>query len=173
MAELAAVLLLYVVIGAGCFVWAIRRPGPACIAATVVTALLAVGGLALAGTLFGQAEAMERENDFSAVAIGLAGSLILLVGLGMAVLAVVIQRGGEGGRSFVAVVLGLVGAGAARWMLSVLEEGENADEAFGAILALVGLAAAASTALLTGASEAVGRWAERHAPSLGGGPGGG
>ena len=102
MTKLVAVLLLDVVLGAGCFLGAFHRPGPARTAATVATALLAVGWLVLAGVLYSIAESAENAGTFGATAIGLVGSIILLAGLGMAALAVVIERGGDGGRTFMA-----------------------------------------------------------------------
>lgn len=160
--ELVAVLLLDAVLGAGCFFGAVRQPGPARTAATVATALLAVGWLVLAGVLFAEAGSAENAGTFGASAIGLVGSIILLAGLGTAGLAVVIQRGGDGGRSFVAVVLGVISIGAARWQFSGLETGAETDVAFVVVIALVGLVAVAGAALLVGASEEVARWAERH-----------
>jgi hypothetical protein len=121
-----------------------------------------VGWLVLAGVLFAEAGSAENEGTFGASAIGLVGSIVLLAGLGMAGLAVVIQRGGDGGRSFVTVVLGLVSIGAARWQFSGLGNGAETDVAFVVVIALVGLVAVAGAALLVGASVEVARWAERH-----------
>jgi hypothetical protein len=160
--RLVAVLLLDVVLGAGCFLGAVRRPGPARTAATLATALLAVGWLVIAGVFFAEAESVENANSFGAAAIGLVGSMICLAGLGMAALVVVIQRGGDGGRTFVAIVLGVVSIGAARWLFSGLEEGAETDEVFAAVVAVTGLVAVAGAALLVGASDDVARWAARR-----------
>lgn len=162
MTKLVAVLLLDAVLGTGCFVGAVRWPGPARTAATAATALLAVGWLVIAGVFFAEAESAENAGTFGASAIGLVGSIILLAGLGMAGLAFVTHRGGDGGRSFVAVVLGVVSIGAARWQFSALENDAETDVAFVVVSALVGLVAVAGAALLVGTSPEVARWAERH-----------
>lgn len=162
MTKLVAGLLLDVVLGAGCFLRAFRRPGPVRTAATVATALLAVGWLVLAGVLCSIAESAENAGTFGATAIGLVGSIILVTGLGMAALAVVIERGGDGGHTFVAVVLGVVAIGAARWQLAWLEEDAETDPVFAVVIALVGLVPMAGAALLVGASDDVAPWAERH-----------
>jgi hypothetical protein len=61
----------------------------------------------------------------------------------------------------VAVVLGVVSIGAARWQFSGLENAET-DLELVVVVALVELVAVAGAALLVGASEEVVRWAERH-----------
>ena len=87
-AGLAALLLLHVVVGAGCFLSAIRRPSAGRIAATAITAALAVAAVAIAVVLFTEA---EKAGTFAAEAIGAVGSVIPVPGLGMAALTVVLQ----------------------------------------------------------------------------------
>ena len=61
------------------------------------------------------------------------------------------------------VVLGLVGAGAVRWMVSELaQEGAERSAVALAVFALVGLGGSAGAAFLVGASDATGRWWEQE-----------
>ena len=151
-----AAFLFLVVFAAGCVYAASRWPRGGRIAASAVTAAMALGPAGLAGSAFIYATGPNAGSFGADIAatfgIVLAGATVLLVGL-----AVVIQRGNDETRWLVAALLGAVGGLTAWWVVKELAEG--ADQVYGNALALSasGLAGIAAAALLAGGSEVMSR----------------
>ncbi len=150
-----AAFLFLVALAAGCVYAAVRWPRGGRIAASAVTATMALGPAGLAVSAFIYATGPD-EGSFGAdmaatFGIVLAGAAVLLVGL-----AVVILRGNDLTRWLVAMLLGAVGGLTARRV--VIELAKGADQGYGIALEIFasGLAIAAA-ALLAGGLEVMSR----------------
>ena len=152
-----AAFLLLVALATACLLAAARWPRGGRIAASAVTAVMALGPAALAVLAFMYAGDPDQAGSFAADVAATFGIVMAGAGALLVALAVAILRGNDQIRGLVAALLGAVGGLSACWIMSELAQGAEDVNTASVLLSVVGVAGIGAAALLIGASSAMSR----------------
>lgn len=150
-----AAFLLLVTLAAACLVAAARWPRRGRIAASAVTAVMALGPAALAVSAFMYAGDPDQADSFGADVAATFGIVMAGAGALLLALAVAILRAGDEIRRVVAALLSAGGGLSAYGIISELAQGADDVNTASVLLSAVGVAGIGAAALLVGASGAV------------------
>jgi hypothetical protein len=146
-----AIIVLHLLVAAGCVLAAARRPAGGRMAATGVAGALALASVAIAIPFFTYASEPGQAETIGAAVASMLGAGIIVAGAVLGGLAVVVHRGRDGHRRLVAGALAAVAGLSMTITLAQASEAAEGTAKVSLMIAAAGLTATAGAALLIGA----------------------